>query len=119
MAGRTNHSLFRSMETSRSVAAWFSIPSKMELPQRLAYCGKLLWASLRMHAFMAEAARETVYQTKAYQTTVMQHVVENLLSLCRFDNLKTKTQDYENRLNRLEQHCKIGRSKVKGSWALL
>ena len=50
---------------------------------------------------------DTVFQTAEYQETVMMHVVENFMSLARFDSLKSKTQDYDNMLNRLEQHCKL------------
>ena len=57
---------------------------------------------------------KTVYQTEEYNTTVMEHVVENVMSLSRFDGIKSKNQDHDNRLNRLEQHCKLSRiSKAK------
>ena len=110
MATRTNQLFFKAMKSLRSVASRSALPTNMDLKKRIAYTGKLLWASLRTHAFLSEVVRKTVFQTEAYQSTVMQHVVENFMSLSRFDNLKAKTQDYDNRLNRLEQHCKLTRA---------
>ena len=114
MATRVNELYYRAMKTLRSVAARSGLPPKMQADARALYCGRLLWATLRTHNFMEGITGRTVYQSSEYQETVMLHVVENFMSLSRFDNLKSKTQDYDNRLNRLEQHCKLsGKGKGK------
>ena len=98
------------MKTLRSVAARSALPHKMEQDTRSVYCARVLWAALRTHQFMEGVMGQTAFQTSKYQETVMLHVVENFMSLSRFDTLKTKAQDYDNRLNRLEQHCKLPKS---------
>ena len=66
-----------------------------------------MWAALRTHKYMDAMMAQTIYQTKHYQETVMRHVVENFMSLSRYDSLRDKSNYYDNRFNKLEQHCKI------------
>ena len=109
LTARTISLLFKQVKELRNGAARSQLPSSMSSSERVMYAGKLMWAALRTHQFMDAVLTKTIYQMDAYQDTIMEHVVENLMSLSHFDGMKDKALDQDNRLNRLELHCKVKR----------
>ena len=104
--------MFKHLKKLRAVAARAATPTvDMALEERNRYAGKVLWAALLTHQYMGTLMAQTMSQSVHYQETVMLHVVENFMSLSKYDALKEKTVEYDRRLNRLEQLAKVDKKK--------
>ena len=84
-----------------------------DLSERNRYAGKVLWAALRTHQYMKGLMSMAFSQSVDYQESVMLHVVENCMSLSKYDALKDRAADYDSRLNRLKQLAKIKNGRKK------